>query len=542
MHRRIVRRVWLLLLVWSLPRTPLVAQLAPAPLPLSNTEDARTLPRGTFRLRALTAWTRIDAVYGALGDSAHGARPLGTLFGAYDLGTREIPLLSQAEAALRTLTGNSSLALDVGRLVTTADSRIVITPLALEYGLTSRLTIGVMVPVVQTHTTVLVQLNPRALGNNANVGPNPARPGNAASQANSALIGALDNARADLHSFVDACAANPGSCSAQRIAEATAAILRDSSYASALAVLYGKAAEGSPFVPLGDAQAAVAAQLLSLQTDVNAVLGANRYAFDAPAGANGVAALDQFRALATDPLGAAYDSLGSPDRIGIGDVEVSAALRLMDSFGDTITKGGVRYRAAVRGVLRLGTGQPSYGTVPFEVGTGTGQTSADGAAFLDLRIRPRFMTTFGGQYTAYFGTAKIDRVPGNEFSAFPLGVPVAGSWRAGNAIQAEATPRYLLTDYFTLHGHYAFRRQEGSSFSSPNSTNAPLFAASMEQRVGFGFAYSTLARYARGRASIPIEVLYAHLETIAGSGGLTPKLAREQIELRIYYRFRRAGR
>ena len=164
MHRRIVRRVWLLLLLWSLPRAPLVAQLAPAPLPLSNTEDARMLPRGTFRLRALTAWTRIDAVYGALGDSAHGARPLGTLFGAHDLGAREIPLLSQAEAALRTLTGNSSLALDVGRLVTTADSRIVITPLALEYGLSNRLTIGVMVPVVQTHSTVLVQLNPRALG------------------------------------------------------------------------------------------------------------------------------------------------------------------------------------------------------------------------------------------------------------------------------------------------------------------------------------------------------------------------------------------
>jgi hypothetical protein len=538
-----VRRVWLLSLLWSVPRAPLVAQLAPAPLPLSNTDDARTLPRGTFRLRASTAWTRIDALYGAPGDSVHGARPLGTLFSARDLEAREIPLLSQAEAALRTLTGNSGLALDVGRLVTTADSRIVITPLALEYGLSNRLTIGVLVPVVQTHSTVLVQLNPRALGNGANVGPNPARLGNTAAQArNAALVGMLDNARADLHSFVDACDANPGSCSAQQVAQATAAILRDSSYASALAILYGKAAEGSPFVPLGDAQSAVAAQLVSLQGDVNAVLGANRYTFDAPAGANGVAALDQFRALATDPQGAAYDSLGSPDRIGIGDVEVSAALRLTDSFGDTIRKGGLRYRAAVRGVLRLGTGRPSYGTVPFEVGTGTGQTSADGGAFLDLRFQPRFMTTLGGQYTAYFGSARIDRVPGDEFSPFPLGAPAAGSWRAGNAIQAEATPRFLLTDYFTLHGHYAFRRQEGSSFASPTIMQAPRFAASMEQRVGFGFAYSTLARYARGRASIPIEVLYAHLETIAGSGGLTPKLAREQIELRIYYRFRRAGR
>src|SRR2546423_12280064 len=47
------------------------AQLPPSPVPLSNTEDARTLSKGTVLLRVLNAWTRIDEVYDAAADSAH---------------------------------------------------------------------------------------------------------------------------------------------------------------------------------------------------------------------------------------------------------------------------------------------------------------------------------------------------------------------------------------------------------------------------------------------------------------------------------------
>ena len=84
--------------------------------------------------------------------------------------------------------------------------------------------------------------------------------------------------------------------------------------------------------------------------------------------------------------------------------------------------------------------------------------------------------------------------------------------------------------------------QAASKYTSPDIAAPPLFEASTEQRVGLGFGYSTVARYARSVSVIPLEVFYTHLETIMATGGLTPKYRRDQIEFRIYYRLRRAGR
>jgi hypothetical protein len=41
---------------------------------------------------------------------------------------------------------------------------------------------------------------------------------------------------------------------------------------------------------------------------------------------------------------------------------------------------------------------------------------------------------------------------------------------------------------------------------------------------------------------IPIELIFAHLQTIGVSGAPTPAYAREQIELRFYYRLKRGAR
>src|SRR5436309_13311017 len=74
---------------------PAFAQLPPSPLPLSNTEDARTLPKGTFLLRALNAWTRIDAVYDVAADSSLPLHALGDAFSIGQLGVRQFPVLDR---------------------------------------------------------------------------------------------------------------------------------------------------------------------------------------------------------------------------------------------------------------------------------------------------------------------------------------------------------------------------------------------------------------------------------------------------------------
>jgi len=57
------------------------------------------------------------------------------------------------------------------------------------------------------------------------------------------------------------------------------------------------------------------------------------------------------------------------------------------------------------------------------------------------------------------------------------------------------------------------------------------------QRLGIGVRYSTVDAFLRRRARYPVEVSYRHLETITGDPG-APKLFRDQIQLRLYYRIR----
>jgi hypothetical protein len=64
----------------------------------------------------------------------------------------------------------------------------------------------------------------------------------------------------------------------------------------------------------------------------------------------------------------------------------------------------------------------------------------------------------------------------------------------------------------------------------------PGLPSTTAQQVGFGFTYSTILGRDRGPGRMPFEATFSHLETIAASGGPTPKTSRDQIELRVYFR------
>ena len=516
------------------------AQLPPFPVPLSNTEDARTLPKGAFMFSALNAWTRISQVYDAAADSAHPLHPIGDSFTFDSLGVRQFPGLAAAQSALRTLTGDPNLSLNIGRTFATVDARYVTTPFSLSYGITNRLTISATMPVVQTQANVFVELNPRRLNGNtgANVGPNPAQLGNpAALQANAAVVAQLGAANSALMAYITNCTQS-GSCSAQDVATANDALAKTTSYQTAIQTLYGTSQQTSAFAPYQAAQQAVLNQLAALAATINGLLGSS-FDFGKPQGAGAPAANLQLQQLVTARPGPAYDSLGSPARISIGNIEIASLFKLVDQFRDTT---GIRLRATLRGAANVATPlQLVSGTIPYEVGIGTGQTNVDGGAIVDIRLGRRLMTTLAGQYTAYLTSASIARMPNSDYSLFPMDTMSAASWREGNAIQAEATPRFLLTDYFTIHAAYTFRHQAASKYTSPGVAEPPLIAASTEQRIGFGFGYSTVARYARSLSVVPLEVFYTHLQTITASGGLTPQYSRDQIQFRIYYRLPRRG-
>lgn len=544
--RSIWKRIWrasLLIVVVLCASRRAPAQLPPYPVPLSNTEDARTLPKGGFMFRAMNVWTRMDQVYDAAADSAQPLHPIGNSFSLDSLGVRQFPGLAAAQSALRTLTGDPNLSLNLGKTFATVDARHVTTPFSLSYGITDRLTVSATVPVIQTQTNVFVELNPRRIyhdsinNTGANVGPNPAQfNSSVAIAANTQLMGQLDQATAALNAYIANCGQS-GTCAAGDIATANAALAKIASYKAAIQALYGT----STFAPLkgSAAEQQVEAQLNALAATINGLLGAGSVTIGAPAPAGAVAANAQLQQLITARPGAGYDSLGSPTRISIGNIEIGTLFKLVDGFRDTT---GVRVRATLRGAASIATPlQLVSGSVPYEVGIGTGQTNIEGGAIVDLGLGRRFMTTLAGEYTAYLTSASIARLPNSDYSLFPMDSAVAGSWREGNAIQAEAMPRFLLTNHFTIHAAYTIRHQAASKYTSLDVSEPPLMSASTEQRIGFGFGYSTVDRYVRSLSVVPLEVFYTHLQTITASGGLTPRYSRDQIELRIYYRLPRRG-
>jgi len=514
--------------------------------------DATTLPRGVIRFRGLTSWTRYDELFGTAASSPPN---LAAGFATDSLGSRQMLSLGPAENAIRTLTGNSNFRLTAGQLVSAANSRVVTAPLAIEYGVTSRLSIGVVVPLVETRTTLYSQLNPRT--GFANVGPNPALISPAARAANASLIQSLSAAATALQTRLQQCQATPtgAGCStllAQQTA-ATALIQSSNAFGAALTDFYGTdpaTHPGQPLVPLvtDPAQIAINAKIAGFKQQYLDLLSSDLVIGNLVA-AGGPAARAQMQALLA---GMGYDSLRSTDRASIGDISVGATLQLANSFGDSTTHAPLRYRLAVNGTFRIGTGEPAGGNRLFDVGTGYGQPGVEGGVALDLQVTRRLMLSTVGSYTAQIGSVNVERVPNPAKAPFPLASPFPGTYTAGNVMAVTVVPRWRIAGYFGLNGFYSLIRtaadeytlapinQPSGGATDPGASVPPVapfgLTASTAQQVGVGFSYSTVVSPDRAPGRIPFEVSFSHLETIAGSGGPVAKSFRDQIELRVYFR------
>jgi hypothetical protein len=508
--------------------------------------DATVLPRRAVDFRLLTSWTRYDQLIG-VGEGHNIASTLN----ADSLGSALVPQFAIAESAIRTAAGLPSFRLTAGNLVAIGDSRIVTAPLIAQYGLTSRLTVGVVIPLVETRTTLFAQLNPRP--GLANVGPNPALANADQLARNAALVTSFRSAATALQQKLTQCQATPsGTGCSTLLAEQTAAqnlIQTTTSFTGAVETLYGTSEThpGQAFVPIagGPAQLAINAQIQNLITQYQGFLGNTISGSVVAAGGPGA------RAAFQDLLASmGRDSLQSTDRASIGDISLGATYQLANTFGDTTaaTAGAMRYRLAVNGTVRVGTGQPASRQRLLDIGTGYGQPGVGIGAAGDVQFGRRYSATATGSYTAQLGTIDVSRLanPGNTL--LPLDVSplnLGGTYSAGNVLALSIIPRMRIAGYFALTGEYSVVRTGADEYSL---TGTPPGAAAGQasltglgassataQQVGFGVAYSTIVGRERGPGRLPFEASFSHLETIAASGGPVAKTFRDQIELRVYF-------
>jgi hypothetical protein len=525
---------------------------------LTRIDEAAPVPRGMARLRVIPSFARFDSRFA--GSSAEGSStvPLAAALAADSFGVAHIPGLAPSEEALRTLTGDAAFRLSLGRSTSVATARVVTTAIAAEYGLTRRLTVGALLPVVQSRSELFVALNPDD-ATHANVGPNPARITNATASTQAIeLQNQLSAVRGSLASRLAGCDANPASdASCPTIlanrADVVSLIAETAAFGSAVGIVFGTTSgePGQPFAPLTQTSAATAisTHLSTLTQRLRSYVGstADQIVATVPF-AVGAAGFGDIRALLRDrAFGLSPDSLGQTYRLNVGDIELGAKLLVLDRGAWTVTPGGagpwLRARLAVTGIVRLGTGSPTLERIPhryLETGTGDGQTDIEGGALLDVGMGPRVAVLAAARYTRQLGEVDAGRVPDQNGVIHPFTPLHEGTRRLGDVFVAELTPRFLVGRYLGVDAHYALISHADDEYSATVDGEAPLLRGGFtEQRVGLGMSYSTL-RGARDREPrLPVEVSIAHIETVAGSNGMVARAARDQLELKLYYRIRR---
>jgi hypothetical protein len=521
---------------------PLASRSLAAQAVLGIGEDALGVPRGHVRLTIGTSWTRFDRVFDADGDLVSFAAPLTR----DTLGADALESLRPLESSLRALSGLPGARVSLGSSITSVDAWVATTPIMLEGGITNRLTIGVMLPIVQARTTPQLSVNPSATGGNISL--NPATNDAVIQTENTQFFLQLQAAQTQLGALITACLAGSGDprCPAA-LAQGPALQSEAIPFGADLQTLFA-----GTFVPLvGSApDAAMRQRLLGFATLYNTLLGTPIITRPGPVGATLTFSTADLQALLTGS-DYAYRTFTRFRRQGIGDVEVHGRLLLVNTLpGDARLRPerfGLRF--AVGGLVRLGTGTPESPDDLSDVATGDGQNDIEARAASDLVFGRRAWLSLAGRYGWQLADEQIMRVSPRSQPFAPLYTRRTVSRDLGDYIELEATPRLNLSRYFMLGAQYLYRRKaedrHTGSFLVTNlaGENITLDASVLdagtkheEHRLTAGVVFSTVAAYRERRARWPIEISYRHGETLTGSGGLVPKAVVESIEARFYVR------
>jgi len=323
MRDRTPRQLAASLLILALFASPAWAQAG-----LGHVEDASVVPQGLLRLRAITAWTRYDERF-----VPGGVAPLGAPFTSPSFGAPQFAPLGAIQSLVESASATPfTLSLGQTRLDATARQEII--PLGLEYGLTSRLTVGVVAPIVRQRVATLFRID--TAGGASNVGPNLQRTFGAAQQRNAQVQAEFAGAVAQLQNRLQSCTTNPAApgCSAllARQAEALNLIQSSQNFANDVAQLYGSGTSpGSAFVPTAQsaAQTAIAGRVAAFNTSYQDLLATSTTLIQSvPYPAAGPVGASEFERYVIEDLG--RDSLNTQERLGIGDVEIGAKFALIN--------------------------------------------------------------------------------------------------------------------------------------------------------------------------------------------------------------------
>jgi hypothetical protein len=416
------------------------------------------------------------------------------------------------------------------------------------------------VPFVTATSNVNFTMNPTGL--EATLGFNPTLIAPSVSGADAQFLAQFDSASAQLSRSIATCTAAPSTPGCAQInantAGARALINNANSFANGLAQVYGgrNGASGYLFVPISGtaAQSAIEAKVAAYRMMYaaygnSAITGTGPIAAQAP-----LTATDMQNVLTNPVFGVNSKPLATSVTRGLGAVEFGAKVNIFDSFhGDDSARfapKGFNWRQSVGGIFRLGTGTLPSPADFTAIGTGDHQSSVEVRSFTDLLYGKHFWLSFVASYTKEMADQLTVRIPDSPTQVILASYRQESVQRnVGDMFDFQLNPRWVLNDYISLAGQYYFRHKAADTYSGVfhvtdnagnsvtlDASNLGLYTEASESRFGIGMTYSTLATVRKHKSGVPFDISYFHSETTLGSLGRVPKLAVDQVTLRIYQR------
>jgi len=485
------------------------------------------LRKGRARLDfAPTFWTW-DSRYGLTSDGTAQDESLGSDLTALPLGSDVLPDLRDLETVLGGVLEDPSYLAHLGDSQALVDQAVLAFPFRLEVGVTDRLTVGAMVPVVRQRQEIVFLLDADA--SNANVGLSPMVSSTASV---SGFLNGFGNA---LNLAGETHAGDPAVVDAQAYLDA----LSDAYFQRTVFPITGSPAALQLQEQLDGHRSALGA--LGVTGVPESVVLADNY-FDETSFQSFLGG----SVMSATPL-ESHTTLWRP-----GDVEVTAAFRLLSTgFQPDSTEDlpPLRYQLGAGALVRLGTGSNEDPNRFLDLDVGDGQLDLEGSILGRLEYGSRLKAWGRVRYGIQMEGEVLRRIAAPP-EALPKWARLAPlKWTPGNYLELDLNPSFALASDLNLGVRYhlwskgadsyqlqPFTEEELEVLDYPPANLLDLETEQTLQEVGFSASYSTVSAHREGESSIPYRVRATFLFPVGGSGGQTPKGARFQAGLTIYKR------
>jgi hypothetical protein len=500
---------------------PAQAQLAPV-----------TVPSGAFRVEVGGEFRNADSRYHG-GTTEDIARPFTTI----PMGSEFFPTLRLSESQIRAIIGDPTYQLNLGRSTANGLVNIGTATVGLSYGVTSRITIFGVVPIVRTRRQLAFQLD--SSGADAGINPNDPILGTPEGQSQTAgFFSQFDQALSTLSSNITAGVYNGDP---QQLALAQQTLAEGTSLRTGFDLVFND--PDAPFVPTTGSVTGTAIQnrLTTLQSTLSS-LGVTGFSTTPALAANALTEAE-FENLLIAPGGPVRGfPLEEATLNLLGDIEAGISYLLADSWFRDGVPGG--FRAALTGTMRFPTGELDRPENFLDIGTGTGHFAARLGGTVDLG-RGRFGSRMTASYEYTFGASVLERVAG---PAQP--VPFASALRElrrnpGGLIDLSIAPFFRLGSSLGVTGGVRYRNHSRDEITLADG-DVPLpgidpsvMAEDTEWSLTSflaGVTYTSPAAADLARPGFPVEASWTIEGPLSGGGGIVAKERVMRIQFRMYIR------